>query len=141
VSGDDYEVSGVAVPAQIEDVHALLARVAAENPDLDPMDVMLFETALVEIANNVVEYGVPSGEVRWNFKVKVDGDSIVCDLVDTGQAFTFDAAAESSMPDPMSDSGRGMAMAQAILDGIQIERLGDTNHWHLVRKLSRPASD
>lgn len=48
----EYQLEGFAVPEQLEAVHELLGQAAAEHPELDPMDVMLFETAVIEIANN-----------------------------------------------------------------------------------------
>lgn len=71
-----YTLEGFAVPEQIGAVHDLLAQAAHDHPELDPTDVMLFETAVIEIANNVVEYGQPEGEVRWRFTIQVRPEEI-----------------------------------------------------------------
>lgn len=140
MTGDDapakpYVLEGFAVPDQLDAVHALLAEAAGDHPELDPMDVMLFETAIIEIANNVVEYGRPEGEVRWKFTIRVHEDAIEAELDDTGQTFTPDRG--RAMPDEDAEGGRGLPLAEALLDQIEFDRLGDTNHWRMVRRLGQ----
>jgi serine/threonine-protein kinase RsbW len=131
----EYTLEGFAVPEQLDAVHELLGRAATDHPELDPMDVMLFETAIIEIANNVVEYGRPEGEVRWKFTIRVHADQIEAEIDDTGQTFT--PAQGAGMPGEDAEGGRGLALAEAVLDQIEFTRLGDTNHWHMVRRLGR----
>lgn len=132
---NDYVLEGFAVPDQIDAVHALLARAAGEHPGLDPTDLMLFETAIIEIANNVVEYGQPRGEVRWRFTIRVREDAIEAELDDTGQTFTPPQG--RAMPGEYAEGGRGLPIAEALLDQIEFTRMADTNHWYLVRRLDR----
>jgi serine/threonine-protein kinase RsbW len=129
----DYVLEGFAVPDQLDAVHTLLAQAADEHPRLDPMDVMLFETAIIEIANNVVEHGQPEGEVRWRFTIRVREDEIEAELDDTGQTFT--PVQGKAMPGEDAEGGRGLAMAEALLDQIDFERMDDANHWRMVRRL------
>ena len=134
VSGrKEYVLEGFAVPEQLDAVHTLLAEAAADHPELDPMDVMLFETAIIEIANNVVEYGRPQGEVRWKFVIRVREDQIEAELDDTGQTFTPERG--NAMPGEDAEGGRGLPIAEALLDQIEFNRMGDTNHWRMVRRL------
>ena len=129
----EYDLDGFAVPDQLDSLHNLLTRVAGDHPEIDPLDIMLFETAVNEIANNVVEYGKPAGEVQWHLKFVVDSDAIKCDLIDTGQPFEVHLSA--SMPDELAEGGRGLPMAQAILDEVKLMRSQEANHWHMVRRL------
>jgi len=131
----EYVLEGFAVPDQLDAVHALLAQAAGDHPELDPMDVMLFETAIIEIANNVVEWGRPEGAVRWKFTIRVHSDEIEAELDDTGQTFT--PAQGMEMPDEEAVGGRGLPIAEALLDQIEFERMEDTNHWHMVRRLGQ----
>jgi len=131
----EYVLEGFAVPEQLDAVHTLLADAASEHPSLDPMDVMLFETAIIEIANNVVEYGRPEGEVRWKFTIRVREDEIEAELDDTGQKFTPEQG--QAMPGEDAEGGRGLPIAEALLDQIEFERMDDTNHWHMVRRLGQ----
>lgn len=136
---EEYVLEGFAVPEQLDAVHALLAEAASENPTLDPMDVMLFETAIIEIANNVVEYGRPSGKVRWKFVIRVLEHQIEAELDDTGQTFTPTQGRE--MPGEDAEGGRGLPLAEALLDQIEFKRMGDTNHWRMVRRLGHIPHD
>jgi serine/threonine-protein kinase RsbW len=131
----EYVLEGFAVPDQLDAVHTLLARAADDHPELDPMDVMLFETAIIEIANNVVEYGRPEGEVRWKFTIRVREDAIEAGLDDTGQTFT--PSQGNDMPGEDAEGGRGLAIAEAVLDQIEFTRVGETNHWRMVRRLGQ----
>ena len=133
--GKAYVLEGFAVPDQLDAVHSLLAEAAAEHPELDPMDVMLFETAVIEIANNVVEYGRPEGEVRWKFTIRVHEDDIEAELDDTGQTFTPEQG--KAMPGGDAEGGRGLPIAEALLDRIEFDRVDDTNHWRMVRRLGQ----
>jgi serine/threonine-protein kinase RsbW len=135
MAGDkDYVLKGFAVPEQLAAVHDLLRQAAADHPELDSTDIMLFETAVIEIANNVVEYGRPAGEIEWELRLRVTDDAIEGELFDTGQEFK-PSLSGGGMPDPMSEHGRGMPIAEAVLDKIDFERIEDTNHWKMTRKL------
>lgn len=134
-AGKAYVLEGFAVPDQLDAVHTLLGDAAADHPELDPMDVMLFETAIIEIANNVVEYGRPEGSVRWKFTIRVRDDEIEAELDDTGQTFTPTRGKE--MPGEDAEGGRGLPLAEALLDKIEFSRMDDTNHWRMVRRLGQ----
>lgn len=135
----EYVLEGFAVPDQLDAVHALLGEAASDHPWLDPMDVMLFETAIIEIANNVVEYGRPEGEVQWKFTIRVTDDAIEADLDDTGQLFTPNRG--KAMPGEDEEGGRGIPIAEALFDKIEFERVDETNHWHMVRRLGQLPRD
>jgi len=131
----EYVLEGFAVPDQLDAVHGLLAQAAGDHPELDPTDVMLFETAVIEIANNVVEYGRPEGKVRWKFAIRVREDEIEAALDDTGQMFK--PAQGKAMPGEDAEGGRGLPIAEALLDRIEFKRMGGTNHWRMVRRLGQ----
>jgi serine/threonine-protein kinase RsbW len=133
--GKEYVLEGFAVPDQLDAVHALLGQAAREHPGLDPTDVMLFETAIIEIANNVVEYARPEGTVRWKFTIRVREDEIEAELDDTGQTFT--PVRGKAMPGEDAESGRGLPIAEALLDQIEFKRMNDANHWRMVRRLGQ----
>ena len=134
--GGEYTLEGFAVPTELDRVHALLERAGSEHPELDPTDLMLFETAVIEIATNVVEHGQPHGEVRWRLELRIDDDEIEAELHDTGAEFQVDLGAQ--MPGTEAESGRGLPLASAMLDEIELARVDDSNHWRMVRRLGRP---
>jgi serine/threonine-protein kinase RsbW len=133
---DRYVLEGFAVPRELDRVHALLERAGVDHPGLDPTDLMLFETAVIEIANNVVEHGRPRGEVRWRLTLRVSDEAIEAELVDTGEAFEADLG--GAMPDGAAETGRGLPIAEAVLDKIALTRVDATNRWHLLRRLGGP---
>lgn len=126
-----YELSGFAIPEGLEELHAMLQRVSAEHPVADPTAFMLFETAVTEIANNVIEHGRPQGEVRWRFSIDVTEDRLEATLSDSGQIFTGSLDAE--MPDAFAEGGRGLALARSMVDELTYERADGENLWHLSR--------
>ena len=139
MTGEDeaYVVEGFAVPEELGALHDLLARAAAEHPECDATDLMLFETAVIEIANNVVEHGKPVGHVRWRLELRIEDDQIAAELLDTGQEFAPDLGA--TMPGEDAESGRGLPLAEALLDKIELERVNGENHWRMVRRLGHGA--
>jgi serine/threonine-protein kinase RsbW len=114
----DYLLEGLAVPESLNLLHDLLDRVGREHPEISPADLMLFETAVIEVAGNVVEHGKPHGHVAWPFPLEVLGGTW-----------------GTTMPaDPMQEDGRGLALATAVLDALTYERRDHVNHWRMVRE-------
>ncbi|MFC7496095.1 MULTISPECIES: ATP-binding protein [unclassified Nocardioides] len=134
MAGEGYVFEGLAVPAEIGRVHDLLEEARAEHPEIPPTDLMLFETALVEIANNVVEHGRPAGRVEWRLTVRVRPGAIEAELDDTSVATA--PTERAVMPGEEAEGGRGLAIAEAILDGMELDRSEHGNHWRLMRRFS-----
>ncbi len=128
----DYNVCAEAQPESLNLLHELLQRAAGEHPDLSPADLMLFETAVIEIAGNVVEHGRPTGEVTWQFHLEVRPEQLLGRLSDNGEAYEGDLSS-GVMPDVMAETGRGLAMAHLALDGLSYERAENVNHWVMSR--------
>ena len=127
----DYRVDTLAVPETLNLLHDLLDRVRTDHPDVEGTDLMLFETAVIEIANNVVEHGRPPGTVRYSFTLDVAPDKLLGHLSDGGAALP---EADVAMPDVDSEHGRGLALARVALDDLVYERVGDHNEWTMVRR-------
>lgn len=131
-----YVLDGFAIPEGLAELQELLARASREHPDVGADSFALFETAVLEIANNVVEHGRPEGKVRWQFELRVTDEALEATLSDdSGAHFTGDLHPE--MPDELAESGRGLALASALLESLEYERRDGTNHWHMVAR--RPA--
>jgi serine/threonine-protein kinase RsbW len=131
----DYLLDGLAVPESLNLLHDLLEQVGQDHPELAPSDLMLFETAVIEVAGNVVEHGQPSGQVRWSFRLAVREDSLEASLSDSGEEYPGGAWG-TDMPDAMEEDGRGLALATAVLDSLVYERSGEVNQWSMVRRLA-----
>jgi serine/threonine-protein kinase RsbW len=130
----EYRLSSLAVPDSLDLLHELLARVGEDHPGIAPADLMLFETAVVEIAGNVVEHGRPKGKVAWQFQMSVHDDRLESLLTDSGEEYSGELT--GVMPDVASESGRGLALAQAALDELSYGRVDGRNRWRLVRRRS-----
>ena len=129
----EYVLEGLAVPQSLNELHDLLELVGAEHPELTESDLMLFETAVIEVAGNVVEHGRPPGEVRWAFRLLVHPDRLEARLSDGGQEYPGGTWG-TEMPDSMDEDGRGLALADAVLHSLTYQRTDDANHWTMVRR-------
>jgi serine/threonine-protein kinase RsbW len=127
----DYRVDTLAVPETLNLLHDLLDRVRDDHPDVEGTDLMLFETAVIEIANNVVEHGRPPGTIRYTFVLDVHQDKLLGRLSDGGPPLSEYAR---DMPGPDSEHGRGLALARIALDDLVYERVDQHNEWTMVRR-------
>lgn len=134
----DYTLRGLSVPESLDQLHDLLQQVAGEHESVEATDLMLFETAVIEIAGNVVEHGRPHGNVAWTFDLAVLPDRLAAVLSDDGQAYDLDeeqmADGRWAMPeDTFAEDGRGLALASVALDELDYQRTGGINSWTMVR--------
>jgi serine/threonine-protein kinase RsbW len=131
----EYFVRGLAVPESLDLLQNLLQQVRSDHPDLDEVDLSMFETAIVEIHGNVIEHGSPPGKVVYAFELRVHDDRLVGILADTGSAVP-DLSQLDGLPDELAESGRGLWLAKETLDELDYRRVGDRNTWKLVRRRS-----
>lgn len=137
MAGERYQLTGFAMPEGLNDLHDLLERAAAEDQTVDPTDLMLFETAVIEIASNVVRHGEPVGGVRWQFDLEITAADLEATLHDDGKA--FEGQVDRGMPDELDESGRGLAMASSMLDELDYSREDESNVWRMVKhRAGRP---
>ena len=80
-----YTAEGVAIPDSIDELHALLATVAENHPDVNAEDVSMMETAVIEIAGNLIEHGRPPGQVNYRLVLTVYSDRLEGVLSDSGE--------------------------------------------------------
>lgn len=132
----EYRLEGLAVPDTLDLLHELLERVGREHPEVLAEDLMLLETAVIELAGNVVEHGGSSGEVAYTFALEVHADELEARLEDSGEQVP---SSSTDMPDEWSEDGRGIPLARLTLHELEYERLGERNAWRLVRR-RRPTS-
>lgn len=137
MAGERYRLTGFAMPEGLDELHDLLERAAAEDDTVDPTDLMLFETAVIEIASNVVKHGEPAGGVRWRFDLGITDTDLEATLHDDGQE--FEGEVERSMPGLDAEGGRGLALASSMLDELAYAREDDGNVWRMVKhRAERP---
>lgn len=136
MSGEELRLEGWAVPEELEALHQLCEQGRAAWPSVSAEAFMMMETAVIEIAGNVVEHGRPVRQVHWTFRLRLRDDVLEGVLSDDGHEYEGDLS--SLMPDPLSESGRGIALAQAALDELHYAREDERNVW-TMRSAAQPA--
>ncbi len=131
----EHVLAACAQPECIERVHQLLDKLFADVGDMREEDRIGFETAVAEIAANVVEHaGGP--QVALSFRVRVLPDRLEALFVDTGAAPTVDMT-DLPVPSPLAENGRGLSLARWMVDEVVYERLDEQNVWRIVRRRRR----
>jgi serine/threonine-protein kinase RsbW len=121
-----------APPDDVDAVHEFLETVWEANPGVSEFDRMAFETALIELASNVIQHAAGEGGVTCVLTVSADEDGLSASLADTADAGGI-VLMDRSMPDELSESGRGIALIQALVDDLRYERVDDHNVWSISR--------
>ncbi|ROS25659.1 serine/threonine-protein kinase RsbW [Rathayibacter sp. PhB127] len=117
-------------PDDIELVHDLLDSLFGERADVGARDRMEFETALVELVSNVIQHAVSTTAVLCRLVVTVDDEALRAELVDTADPPGVDAGPRE-MPDAFAESGRGIALIQALVTDFDYERTASRNLWSI----------
>ena len=102
---------------------------------LDQTNVMLFESALAEIGANVLTHGRRDGpsDAPVEFHLRLEGHMALATFVDRGPPVHNHLT--RAMPEPTSETGRGLAIARQVLDELGYAREGEINTWRLVKRL------
>jgi serine/threonine-protein kinase RsbW len=124
-------------PDDVDAVHELVAGLWDARPDVGDLDRMAFETALIELASNVIEHADHGQGVTCVVSVTVDGDVMRARLADGAEPGDF-RLVPRDMPGEDAESGRGLAMVQLLCDELTYERVGDENVWSVRRTRSEP---
>lgn len=132
----ELRVDGPAETAWLDRVHDALARLWDAAPEVPDLDRLRFETAVIEIATNVVRHTVPVGDgpVRASVLLRADHRRLEAELTDDGAPVRVDLD-----PDPVDDfaeSGRGIALVLRAVDSLSLAREDGRNTWRLARDRS-----
>lgn len=124
--GDSLTLEAAADLACLERVHALVAELWTRAPDVQQRDRLRFETAVIEVAGNIVEHG--GNGVRLALRLSTRRDAVEATFCDTGEPVDLDEVT-SELSDPFAETGRGLALARAAADDVGYARTDTTNHW------------
>jgi serine/threonine-protein kinase RsbW len=137
VSGEDGRTLVTAAePAALERVHELLEQLWEDADDVGAQDRIRFETAVPEIAGNIVMHAPDGRPLEFTLRANVRPDRIEARFEDSGRRVDVDLAA-AQLPDDLAESGRGLALALAAADEVEYRRDGAKNCWRVMSKRSR----
>jgi len=130
--GGSYRVAGRAIDTSLGELHELLDQVRAEQTELDALELAMLETAVIEVAGNVIEHGTPPGGIEYEFLLEVSGNGLHGLLYDNGDQVSLPDT-NGAEQDELAESGRGLLLARAALTELRYERQGDRNAWFMTR--------
>ncbi len=126
-------------PASLDEIHDTVQSLWAEHAGFPAADRIRFETAVIEVAGNIVTHAAEglSSEVAIELTLTVTPDSVTACFRDDGGAAELDLAS-AQMPDTTAEFGRGLALTRALADDLTYERVGATNIWTLTCRRAGP---
>ena len=138
----EFSLRAAAVPESLELIHDLRGKVWDGEPGIDQMDRIRFETALIEVASNIIEHSQPAGSdpVHLVLAVECEPERLFAEFTDNARPAGIDLSV-AELPDDMSGSGRGLALAKVALDQFSYAKEEAGNRWTLLcrRRSAAPA--
>jgi serine/threonine-protein kinase RsbW len=116
-------------PEALGPVHDLLAALWAGEDDVGEPARMRFETAVAEIAANIVEHAAASGARELELRLRGLPDRVEAVFEDDGGPV---ATGPQGWPPEDAERGRGLELARAAVDALRYERDGGRNRWVVV---------
>ncbi|WGM19874.1 ATP-binding protein [Paenarthrobacter sp. OM7] len=119
----------------IEAIHNELDALWDDASFVPDMDRMTFATAVIEAAANIVQHAVPVAEkpVEIDVDISVRPARLVARVSAYNAREPFASDMQASMPDSDAESGRGLALIEALVTTVTFERQDGTNTWVLTR--------
>jgi serine/threonine-protein kinase RsbW len=128
-----FTLRAAGVPESLELVHELLEQMWESEPGIELMDRIRFETALIEVASNIIEHSRPASTdpIRFLLELECSPQRLYAEFNDNAKPAGIDLAA-TTLPADMSPSGRGLALAKVALDEFSYAKLDAGNRWTLL---------
>ena len=119
----------------IEAIHNELDALWDDASFVPDMDRMTFATAVIEAAANIVQHALPVAEkpVEIDVDISVRPTRLVARVSAFNAREPFANDMQASMPDSDAESGRGLALIEALVTTVTFERQDGTNTWILTR--------
>lgn len=125
---------GPAADEAIESVHNELDSLWLDVPFVGDMDQMTFTTAVIESASNIIQHAEPVGQdpVELGVDIEVQPALLQARVSAYNAKPPFGPMTPGS-PDVEAESGRGLALIEALVTTVTFERQDGTNTWVLTR--------
>lgn len=119
----------------IEAIHNQLDALWDDASFVPDMDRMTFATAVIEAAANIVQHALPVAEkpVEIDVDISVRPTRLIARVSAFNAREPFANDMQASMPDSEAESGRGLALIEALVTTVTFERQDGTNTWILTR--------
>lgn len=130
-------IDGPARLVLVDSVLDALDAAWAAAPHVSDEDRTLFTLAVSEVATNMVQHNDAPTDVTLQVDIRISGDDLAATLVDTAPPVSIDWHGVA-MPGVEQESGRGLALAQAVLDEFTHTFDEHGNTWLLRRLVSTP---
>ncbi|MGX5716556.1 ATP-binding protein [Arthrobacter sp. MAHUQ-56] len=129
---------GPAAADAIEAVHNDLDSLWLDVPFVSDMDQMTFTTAVIESASNIVQHAEPAGDRDVELGVETTVQQALLQArVSAYNAKPPYGPMEPAAPGEDAESGRGLALIEALVTTVTFERQDGTNTWVLTRTSSQ----
>lgn len=130
----DLVLETVTGPGVLNEFHSALDRAWAQHGEVPRLIRISLATAVAEIGANIVQYADEGRPVNLRMEIDVAPDRVTIVFTDDGKPAFVDPDS-ASFPDSRAQRGRGLALANAVLDCLSYRRDESWNRWTLV---SRP---
>ena len=127
--------AGPAEAECLDAIHDLVDRLWQAEPGVTDTDQMMFTTAVLEVANNIVSHNRSRPGVSISLGLTADPTALRAEFCDDGSPAVVDLE-NTALPEDFAESGRGLALARMALDELGYERTKDVNRWRLARHRS-----
>lgn len=129
---------GPATEDAIESIHNDMDSLWLDAPFVGDMDQMTFTTAVIESASNIVQHAEPAGQDPVELGVDIEvRPTLLQARVSAYNAKPPFGPMEPSTPGEDAESGRGLALIEALVTTVTFERQDGTNTWVLTRTSSQ----
>jgi serine/threonine-protein kinase RsbW len=125
---------GLSTADAIDSVHDELEGLWQDAPFVQDVDQMTFTTAVIEVASNIVQHAEPATAAPVELGVDISVQSTLLRAhVSAFHAKPPFGPMDPGTPDDDSESGRGLALIQALVTTVTFQREDGTNTWILSR--------
>lgn len=130
-----------AAAAYFESVERQLEQAWLRFPQVPDEVRLQLAIAVAEVVGNIVKHGGAlsrSLDVQMQMTLSRDGQVKIC-FTDDGDEFPAGTELTARMmPDESAEGGRGLALAQAVLDELLYRRTNAINYWILLSRRFNP---
>ena len=129
-SRTELSFNGPIEQACLDRTHDLLARLWQEQPEVAEVDQIMFTTAVLEVANNIVRHG---GNGTVSVVLRGDEQQLEAYFCDDGAVVEVNLDTVV-LPGDLAESGRGFALVRMAVDELTYRHSDGNSRWHIVRR-------